>query len=245
MLPVPPNRPSSEQFPTTHWSRVASAGAPDTPGAREALATLCAAYWYPLYAYIRRRGYTPEKAGDLTQDFFAYLLEEGLLAKAEPGRGRFRAFLRAVCSHYLAKQVRREHTQKRGGGRIGFSMDAEEAEGRYARELSHDDTPERIFDRAWALTLLGRVFEQLRREHQARGMETFQVLQVTLTEGPGGVPYATLAERLGISEGAVRVAAHRLRRRYGELLRREIATTVDDPDEVDGEIRALFTALES
>jgi RNA polymerase sigma-70 factor (ECF subfamily) len=242
---VPPDRPCSGQFPTTHWSRVVSAGDPDAPGAREALASLCGAYWFPLYAYIRRRGYPPAEAEDLTQGFFAYLLEGGLLAKAEPGRGHFRSFLRTVCSNYLAMRSRREHAQMRGGGRIGVSIDVAEAEGRYVRELSYEASPEWIFDRAWAVTLLGRVLAQLRQEHEARGAETFEALQDTLTEGRGGAKYATIAERLGLSEGAVRVAVHRLRRRYGELLRSEIATTVADPDEVDDEIRDLFSALES
>jgi RNA polymerase sigma-70 factor (ECF subfamily) len=224
---------------------VVAAGDPDAPGAREALADLCGAYWYPLYAYVRRRGHAPEQAQDLTQDFFAYVLERDLLAKADPDRGRFRSFLRAVCTHYLADQRDRQNARKRGGGRPVLPIDTLDAEGRYAREPAHDLTAERIFDRTWALTLLGRVFDQLRREYDDAGRAaTFEELRAVLTRGPESVPYATIAGRLGMNEGAVRVAVHRLRRRYGMLLRQEIAATVDDPADVDDEIRALFAALD-
>jgi RNA polymerase sigma-70 factor (ECF subfamily) len=224
---------------------VIAAGDPNAPQARESLAALCGAYWYPLYAYIRRRGHGPEQAQDLTQDFFALVLERELLAQADPGRGRFRSFLRAVCAHYLADQHDREIAHKRGGGRPALSIDAVDAEGRYTREPAYELTPERIFDRSWALTLLGRVLEQLRREyHDAGRAATFEELHVILTGSPHSVAYGTIAERLGSSEGAVRVAVHRLRRRYGLLLRREIAATVDNPAEIDDEIRALFAALE-
>ncbi len=213
--------------------------------AHEALAALCNAYWYPLYAYVRQRGHAPDQARDLTQDIFAYLLERDLFAKADRERGRFRSFLRAVCAHYLADHRDRENAQKRGGGRLPLSIDARDAEGRYANELAHELTPERIFDRSWALTLLSRVFEQLSREYDDAGRSsTFEELRVVLTRGPQSVPYETIAARLGSTEGAVRVAVHRLRRRYGTLLRQEIAATVDDPSEVDDEIRALFAALE-
>ena len=165
----PPGVPCPGHFPTTHWSRVIAAGDPDTPEGREALAALCNAYWYPIYAYIRRRGHTPEQAQDLTQDFFAYVLERDLLAKADPDRGRFRSFLRAVFARHLANQRDRANARKRGGGRPALSIDACDAEGRYAREPAHELTPERIFDRSWALTLLGRVFDQLRREYDDAG----------------------------------------------------------------------------
>jgi RNA polymerase sigma-70 factor (ECF subfamily) len=233
-------------FPTTHWSRIIAAGDRDGPEAREALAALCHAYWYPLYAYIRRRGHSPEQAEDLTQDFFARVLEKGVLAEADPGRGRFRAFLRTVCAHYLANRHDRENARKRGGGRALLSIDAADAESRYVREPAHELTPERIFDRTWALTLLGRVFDQLRREYEDGGRSAaFEELRVVLTGDPDAAPYATIARRLGTTEGAVRVAVHRLRRRYGLLLRQEIAATIDDPAQVDDEIHALFAALES
>ena len=240
------HRSSRREFPSTRWSRVIAAGDPNEPDARESLAELCAAYWYPLYAFIRRRGHDPEQARDLTQDFFARLLERGILAQANPARGRFRSFLRTICAHYLANRRDRENARKRGGGRAAVPIDAVEAEGRYARELAEELTPERIFDRAWALALLGRILEQLRREYDEAGKSaTFEVLRVGLDHGPGDVPHAEIAARLGTSEGAARVAAHRLRRRYGELLRREIASTLDDQSEVDDEIRDLFAALES
>jgi len=225
---------------------VIAAGDPDAPLAREALATLCDAYWYPLYAYIRRRGHTAEQAQDLTQDLFAYVLERDLFAKADPERGRFRSFLRAVCDRYIAGQRDRQNARKRGGGAPILSFDTVDAEGRYSREPAHELTPERIFDRSWALTLLGRVLDQLRREYDDAGKATtFDELSVVLTGGPESTPYGTIASRLGTNEGAVRVAVHRLRRRYGMLLRGEIAATVDDLAEVDDEIRALFIALEA
>jgi RNA polymerase sigma-70 factor (ECF subfamily) len=238
--------PSAARFPTTHWSRIVAAGDPGAPLACEALADLCRAYWFPLYAYIRRRGYDPDRALDLTQDLFVRLLEKGVLAAADPARGRFRSFLRAVCADFLANRRDRENALKRGGGRVIVPMGCDEAEGRYAREPAHELTPERIFDRTWALILLGRVLEQLREDYRLAGQSrTFEVLSPVLTDGPRVVAYATLAARLGTTERAVRVAVHRLRRRYGERLRAEIAATVDEPAEVDDEIRALFDALGS
>ena len=238
----PPDQPG--RFPTTRWSWVISAGDPDAPLARESLAELCNAYWYPLYAYIRRRGHDPEQAGDLTQDFFARALEKGLLAEADPARGRFRSFLRAVCGDFLSNRRDREHAKKRGGGRTILSIDAAGAEGQYAREPTDGLTPERIFDRSWALTLLGRVLDQLGREYDEAGKAaTFEALRNMLAGDAEASSYAAVAARLGTTEGAARVAAHRLRRRYGELLRQEITATVADPAQVDDEIRDLFAAL--
>lgn len=240
-----PDRPSPGHFPTTRWSRVLLAGDPDAPHARESLAELCGAYWYPLYAYIRRRGYDPDRARDLTQDFFARALERGLLAEADPSRGRFRSFLRTVCTHFLANRRDWEQAQKRGGGHAVLPIDSVGAEGRYALELADGLTPERIFDRSWALTLLGRVLDGLGREYDEAGKAaTFEALRGVLAGDPDLGSYAAVAARLGTSEGAARVAAHRLRRRYGELLRQEIASTVAEPAEVDDEIRDLFAALE-
>jgi RNA polymerase sigma factor (sigma-70 family) len=238
-------RPSPGHFPTTRWSRVVAAKDLAAPEAREALATLCEAYWYPIYAYVRRQGHTPEAAQDLTQEFFAYVLERDLFAKADPARGRFRTFLRTVCERQLASHRDRENARKRGGGRSVLSIDVRDAEGRYTREPAHDLTAERIFDRSWALTLLVRVLNGLRREYDNAGRAaTFEELQAVLTRSPESASYATIAGRLGSSEGAVKVAVHRLRRRYAMLLRQEIAATVDGPDEVDDEIRSLFAALE-
>ncbi len=232
-------------FPTTRWSRVIVAGDPDAPRSRESLAELCSAYWYPLYAYIRRRGYDPEPARDLTQDFFARLLEKGLLAEADPSRGRFRAFLRTVCTHFLANRRDHEQARKRGGGRTFLPIDATVAEGRYALEQADGLTPERIFERSWAMTLLRRVLDQLDREYDEAGKAaTFEALRGLLAGDPEAPSYAAVAARLGTSEGAARVAAHRLRRRYGELLRQEIASTLAEPEEIDDEIKELFAALE-
>jgi RNA polymerase sigma-70 factor (ECF subfamily) len=238
--------PSAERFPTTHWSRVVAAGEPDAPEAREALAALCVAYWFPIYAYIRRRGHDPDRAQDLTQDLFARLLEKGVLGAADPDRGLFRTFLRAVCADFLANCHVRENALKRGGGRLIVPIEGPAAEDRYAREPAHDLTPERVFDRDWALTLLGRVLDALRREyHEVGHAATFEALSPVLTDGSRAEPYAAVARRLGTTEGAVRVAVHRMRRRYGELLREEIGDTVGDPSDVDDEIRALFAALGS
>jgi RNA polymerase sigma-70 factor (ECF subfamily) len=236
--------PAAGGFPTTHWSLVLAASDRGAPSAREALAELCQAYWFPLYAYIRRRGHDPDGAQELTQDLFVRLVEKEVLAAADPARGRFRAFLRAVCADFLANRRDWECARKRGGDRHFIPIDVAEAEGRYRAEPVHELTAERIFDRSWALTLLGRVLDLLRHEYGEAGQAAaFAALSPVLTEGAGAVPYAALAARLGTTEGAVRVAVHRLRRRYGALLRTEIAATVDDPAEVDDEIRDLFAAL--
>jgi RNA polymerase sigma-70 factor (ECF subfamily) len=233
------------RFPTTQWSRVITAANRDASEAGEALSSLCQAYWYPIYAYIRHRGYTLEQARDLTQDFFAYVLERDLFAKADPARGRFRAFLRAVCARHLTARRDRENAAKRGGGRSFVSIDLLDAERRYTNEPAHELTPERIFDRTWALTLLDRVVERLRGEYDDAGRAAkFEELITLLTRDPGTGAYSDIAERLGTTEGNVRVAVHRLRRRYGLLLREEIAATVGDAAQVEDEIHTLFAALE-
>jgi RNA polymerase sigma factor (sigma-70 family) len=233
------------RFPTTQWSRVVTAASLDASEAREALSSLCQAYWYPIYAYVRHRGHTPEQAQDLTQDFFAYILERDLIALADPTRGRFRAFLRTLCARQLADHRDRQNAAKRGGGRSPLPIDPGDAERRYAREPAHELTPEKIFDRTWALTLLCRVVERLRREYEDAGRsDRFEELLAILTRDPACDPYAEIARRLGTTEGNVRVAVHRLRRRYGLLLREEIAATVGDEAQIDDEIRALFSALE-
>jgi RNA polymerase sigma factor (sigma-70 family) len=233
------------RFPTTQWSRVVTAASHDASDAREALSGLCQAYWYPIYAYVRHRGYPPEQARDLTQDFFAYVLERDLIARADPARGRFRAFLRTVCARHLADWRDRENAARRGGGRPQLSIDPLDAECRYKLEPTHELTPERIFDRTWALTLLDRVVERLRREYDDAGRAAkFEALIGVLTRDPGSGSYAEISSRMGTTEGNVRVAVHRLRRRYGLLLREEIAATVGDSAQVDDEIRTLFAALE-
>ena len=214
------------------------------PRRSRALAALCAAYWYPIYAFIRRKGSGPEEALDLTQDYFARLLERRTIAAADPVRGRFRSFLLADCTRFLADQYERGRAAKRGGGVAPLSIDARDAEGRYLREPVHDRTPERLFERAWALALLDDVLARLRHEYEGSGRRTtFEVLKVVLIDGPRTIPHAELARRLGTTEGAVQVAVHRLRRRYRDLVRESIAATVNDKAEVEDEIRDLFAAL--
>lgn len=240
-----PDHSSPGQFPSTRWSRIAAAGDPQASQNQQALAELCTAYWYPLYAYIRRRGYTAEEAQDLTQGFFARILEKGLFAQADPRRGRFRSFLRTVSTHFLANQHDWATAEKRGGGQTFLRIDAGDAEGRYANEPTHELTAEKMFDRSWALTLLERVVARLGREYEQSGRRLiFQELRSVVTEDPDAASYTSIAAKLEMTEGAVRVAAHRLRRRFGLLLRDEIAATVEDPAEVDDEIQALFAALE-
>jgi RNA polymerase sigma factor (sigma-70 family) len=244
MPPASPNSGPSGRFATTHWSLIARARGAAAPEAREALASLCRAYWYPLYAFIRRRGASADEAQDLTQEFFARLLEKDFLAAVDPGKGRFRAFLLAACKHFLANERDRARARKRGGGRPLLSLDLQDAEGRYLLEPAHGLTPEKLFERRWALTLLDQMLARLRGEYQGAGKgRVFDGLKNSLTAGEATTPYPQLAAELGMSEGAVKVAAHRLRRRYRQLLRDEIARTVRDPAGVDDEVRDLFAAL--
>lgn len=229
-------------FITTRWSLVVAAQS-SSPAAREALAELCRLYWYPLYVYIRRFGHNHDEAQDLTQDFFTLLLEREDLAKLDPTRGRFRAFLLAACRHFLSNEHDRAAALKRGGDRLFLSLDLSDADRRYTTEPCHEQTPERLFDRHWALTLLGHVLQRLRKYYQTTGqLPLFEALKVFLT-GETNDSHARVAAELGMSPGAVKVAVHRLRQRYRDLLCEEIAQTVDDPAMVDDEIRALFTAL--
>jgi RNA polymerase sigma-70 factor (ECF subfamily) len=233
-------------FPTTRWSRVVAAADPEAPEARSALGALCEAYWYPIYAFIRRHGHGPVDALDLTQDYFVRLLGSGLLAAADRGRGRFRSFLRTDCAYFLADERDRRLALKRGGGRRPLSIDAAGAEGRYRLEPADPLTPDRLFDRAWALALVERAMELLAREQADAGRgAAFEQLRVVLTDGPRTISYATLAERLGTTEAAIQQAIRRLRRRYRDILRAEIASTLDDPTEeaIGLEIRDLFAAL--
>ena len=239
-----PGPAPADRFPTTRWSRVVAAGDGAADGAGEALAELCAGYWFPIYAFIRRKGNDPERALDLTQGYFARLLEKGTVAAADPARGRFRSFLLADCAHFLAHERERDRAARRGGGRAALSIDARDAEGRYRVEPAHEQTPERLFERDWALALLESVLAGLRREYERTGRgATFEALKVVLTDGPRPVPQAELARRLGTAEAAVQVAVHRLRKRYREAVRAAIAATVADEAEVEDEIRTLFDAL--
>jgi RNA polymerase sigma factor (sigma-70 family) len=231
-------------FLTTHWSVVLSAGGSDTPRARDALEHLCRLYWYPLYSYVRRRGHSPADAQDLTQEFFARLLARNWVGSADPQKGRFRSFLLTAMNHFLADEWDRLKAQKRGGGQRVLPLEVETAETRFQMEPPDPQTPEKIYERRWAQTLLETVFEQLRRAYEAEGKAAlFAELKASLTQARAAVPYPDLAARLKVSEGALRVAVHRLRQRYRELLRAEIANTVVEPGEVEEELRHLFRVL--
>ena len=238
--------PSAARFPTTRWSRVLAAAGRSEPDAGAALAELCAAYWYPVYALIRRSGHDPDAAADLAQDYFTHLLEKGTLAAADPSKGRFRAFLRTDCNFFLADARDRAARLKRGGGVTPISIDARDAEGRYLVELADELTPERLFDRAWAEALLERALARLAAEYAGSGRAAlFAQLEPALMPGPHAEPYAAIAERLGMTEAAVHQAASRLRRRHRARLREEAAATLHEPDDaaVEQEIRDLFAAL--
>lgn len=233
----------SESFATTRWTVVLAAGTRDAPSARAALETLCATYWYPLYALARRRGADRERSADLVQGFFAALLEKGWVGDADPARGRFRAFLLTAFLRFCAKEHEKETAQKRGGGVRPLSLDFDAGETRFQAEGPTDLAPERVFERRWALTLLGRALERTRAEFDGERAATFDAL-VPFIGGPGDArPYAEIAVRLGSTEGAVKVAVHRLRARYREHLRTEIRDTVHDDAAVDDEIRHLMEAL--
>jgi len=231
-------------FITTHWSVVLAAGRNDTTRARAALARLCQTYWYPLYAYARRRGNPPHDAQDLTQEFFARLLERHSLAAANPSCGRFRSFLLTAMNHFLVNEWNKARAEKRGGGIPALSLDLAAAEERFDLEPADQATPDKIFDRQWALTLLNEVLNRLEADYQREGkIELFAALKQTLTGPRESQPYAQLAAKLGLTEGAVKVAVHRLRKRYRELIRAEIAHTLDQTQDIEEEMRHLFSAL--
>jgi RNA polymerase sigma-70 factor (ECF subfamily) len=233
-------------FATTHWSLVVAAGDSRDPQSREALTALCRDYWPPVYSYVRSRGNDVETARDLTQGFFTRLLEKGYLKEAKRERGKFRTFLLTSVKHFLANEWDREQALKRGGGATLLPLDVDTAEGRHRPEPAHDETPDKIFEKRWALTLLEQVSERLKQEMERSGnLERFERFRPFLTAEGGVSSYRELAQQLGMSEGAVKVAIHRLRRRFGALLREEVAQTVSNPGDVDGELRYLMSVLES
>jgi RNA polymerase sigma factor (sigma-70 family) len=235
-------RQGGSPFPTTRWTLVVAAGSSDRSDARSALSTLCDHYWYPLYAYLRRRGHPPEQAQDLTQEFFVRVLEGRYLDRADPVKGRFRSFMLTSLKFFVADEQDRQRAQKRGGGAL-LSLQFASGEDRYQREPAHDETPERIFERRWALSLLDLVVEKLRAEFVHHGRpDHFEKLKVFLL-GQTDAPYATLAREMNTSEGALKVAVHRLRKRYRELFRQEIADTVADAAEVESELKYLAVVL--
>jgi RNA polymerase sigma-70 factor (ECF subfamily) len=235
---------SPGRFATTHWSLIVAARDGEVDQAQAALADLCRAYWYPLYAYVRRQGHSADEAQDLTQEFFARLLEKDFLGNVDREKGKFRSFLLTACKHFLINERDRARAQKRGGGQSVLPLDFGDAEARYGREPEHSMTPERLFERRWALALLEGVLRRLREEHVARGKdEVFDRLRDFLVGERQAGGYAQAAADLGLTEGAVKVLVHRLRQRYRELLREEIGRTVNDADHIDNEIRELFAAL--
>ncbi len=236
--------PPRDYFATTRWTVVLAAGIRSTPNADVALEELCRTYWFPLYAYIRRHGHSREDAEDLTQSFFARFLQENYLEKLQSEHGKFRAFLLASLQHFLANEWDRARRQKRGGGVLPLSLDWQDADSRYQIDPADHLSPDKIYDRAWAVTLLERVITRLRQENAAEGKALlFERLKPFLMLGRSDIPYTQAAAGLAMTEGAVRVAVHRLRRRYRELLREEIGKTLSDPALVAEEMRALFSAF--
>jgi RNA polymerase sigma-70 factor (ECF subfamily) len=234
----------SPRFATTHWSIVVGAGSRDTAQARESLSRLCQAYWFPLYAYVRRRGHAPGDAQDLTQAFFARLLEKNWVAGADRSKGKFRTFLLSAMKHFLADQWDRARAQKRGGGATLLPLSLDTAEERYVVEPSDPSTPESIFERRWALALLDTVLDRLKAEYEADGRGAlFAALRPCLVGERTAQPYAELAQSLDATEAAIKSAVHRLRQRYRQLLRNEIASTLDAAEDVDDELRHLFAVL--
>jgi RNA polymerase sigma factor (sigma-70 family) len=220
-----------------------SAAQADSPQAAEALEALCRAYWYPLYAYVRRSGHSSWEAEDLTQEFFARLLERGFPVGISPDGGKFRSYLLAAMKNFLVNEWHSRRAAKRGGGKVPISLDELGAEQRYQSEPADETTPEKLFERRWASTVLGEVQRHLREDYTADGKSgLFDTLKACLTGSEQLIAYGVLADDLGLSEAAVKMAVHRLRKRYGELLRVEIARTVTSPREVDEELRCLIIA---
>ena len=231
-------------FATTHWTVVLAAGRPRSPQAARALEELCRTYWYPLYAYVRRRGHSKEDAEDLTQAFFVRLLENNSFASLDSERGKFRAFLLASLKHSLANERDKAQAQKRGGGAANLSLDWQTADTKFQVADAQEPSPDKAFDREWALALLAKVIERMQRECAADGKTNlFEHLKRCLTAGQAESAQREIARSLGLEEGAVRVAVHRLRKRYRQLLRDEIANTLADAALVDEEMRALFDAF--
>ncbi len=235
-------------FPTTSWSLVLAAKqeqGSNSVGSQGAMERLCQAYWYPVYAYVRARGSSPDAALDLTQEFFLRLLDKHQLNSIEAPRGRFRWFLQTAVKHFLANEYDRARAQKRGGGRAALPLEIGDAEQRYLLEPADPATPETLFDRRWSLLLLNRAMDRVRAEHERSGKGAqFDRLRPYLVGDEDAASYRAAAEQLGATEGAVKVAVHRMRRRFGEALREEIAETVAGAEEVDAELQFLLKALQ-
>jgi RNA polymerase sigma factor (sigma-70 family) len=232
------------RFATTQWSLVLAAAKRDSAEAEQALARLCALYWYPVFAFVRRQAHSTEEAEDLTQGFFARLIEKGDIGDADRSRGRFRTFLLTACQHYLLNERDRMLAVKRGGGHAALSIDVIAAESRYQRALAHSETPERLYDRQWCLTLLASVLDDLSAEYLSAGNEAqFARLRAFLTMPDDAGTHADAARELGMTASAVKAAVHRLRRRYRDALRRRVADTVESPQDIDDEMHFLLETL--
>ena len=232
-----------ERFATTQWSIVSQAGCHSSPTAEAALETLCERYWHPLYAYVRRRGYQPPDAQDLTQQFFAQFLQHDAFGKAAPARGRFRCYLLKSLQNFLADEWKRMRRVKRGGGQPDLSWDDERLEIRCSSQGREPTTPEQAYDEHWATTVLDHALEQLQREYAEAGRARLFDQIRDLVWGPTGASCRQMADQLGMTEGALRVASHRLRLRFRELLRAEIARTVKHPADIDDELRDLIQII--
>jgi len=244
MTDEPSTQPCGDVFATTHWTVVLAAGKRHTPQSDHALEQLCRTYWFPLYAYVRRRGHTKEDAEDLTQAFFVRFLGKNYLAGLSVERGRFRAFLLASLKHFLINEWDKTQRLKRGGGAAHLSLDWKTADAQFQIASTAEPSPDKAFDREWALSLLEKVIERLRVECETEGRSRqFAELKIFLTAGKGALSHAEAGKALGMDEAAVRTAVHRLRKRYRQLLRDEIAQTLSDPAQVDEEMRALFGAF--
>jgi RNA polymerase sigma-70 factor (ECF subfamily) len=238
--------PGSPVFATTHWSVVVSAQDQDSSRSLQALESLCRTYWYPLYAFVRRQGRRPHDAQDLTQAFFTRLLQKDYLKSAARAKGRFRTFLLVAFNRFLADEWDRQHAQKRGAFAPIVSIDQELAESRYAAEPAHRLQPDVLFDRQWAVALIEHVMARLHEEYLASGRaKLFEHLRGCLARDQSSPPYAKIAPQLNLTEAAIKMAVHRLRARYREILRAEIAHTVSSPEEIEEEIRHLFSAFET
>ncbi len=236
--------PHPAAIPTTSWSLILRAAEGQDTHAQSALATLCQTYWFPLYAYLRRRGSSREEAEDLTQGFFSKLLEKNYLKDFAPSRGRFRSFILAALRHFVSNERDYSHAFRRGGGQPALSLDFLDAEHRLQIQPRDDQTPELIFERDWALALLDRVVRRLREDSERAGRgPNFAAMKIFLTGEPAGHSYHDAAQTIGMSEGAFKVAVHRLRKRYRQVLQEEIAATVDSVDDVPAEIQFLFGVL--
>jgi len=233
----------SSRFQTTQWSLVLEASR-SSPDARAALETLCARYWFPLYAFIRRQGHDPDRARDLTQSYFLTLFDTDYLKRVEPGGGKFRSFLLVSLKFFLSNERARERAEKRRADDPAHQVDLDGAEDLYSRSSEEHLDAETMFEKRWAMTVVNRGYERLGEDYEASGKgELFQVLRGHITGAGDAKPYAELAERFEMSEGAVKVAVHRMRQRLGRILREEVALTVSDPEEVDTELKQLLQTL--